>query len=315
MRRVVVGLVVFALAACGIDAVGTLEEPGALRAPDRPPNSAADGGRPAEEDGSGVPVGPCADACAPPSATAPFADVLYGERTSACPAGFDASDVVEDPVPAAGSCACGTCAFAGTSCTGGAIVSKYASDTTCSGTGSNLQGNEGNCYAFNGQFISTYAAMLAPAAVPGTCSAPGVGVPANVTKKERRVCTPRADACLDALCSPPAALAACIATSGDVPCPSSAPNRHLVGSGVALSCAACSCTTQATCTGTVTFYAGAGCTGATRVLQAGVCTQVNQASFQSTKWSGTVATQTCANVTPATTATASLDGARTVCCP
>lgn len=302
------------VSACGIDAVGTMD-PGAFHAPDRTPDARPDGGGtiPTVEDAD-VPQ-TCAGTCMPGATTAPFAHVLFGDRGAACPGGFDASDVVENPMPGAGSCACGACAFSGTTCTSGALVSKYSSDTTCNGTGSNLQGNGGNCFAFNGQFISTYAAMLPPTAVPGTCSAAGVAVRANVATKDARVCSPRPGACLDALCAAPPALAVCVAADGDVPCPTSAPNRHLVGSDVALTCAACTCTTQATCTGTVTFYSGADCTGTPRVLTAGVCTVVNQASFQSTRWAGTVAAQSCTNVTPAAAASASLTGVRTVCCP
>ena len=303
------------VSACGIDAVGTMD-PAAFHAPGRAPDGGREGGggpAPIEADAD-VPSA-CAGTCSPAATTAPFVHVLFGDRATACPAGFDAADVVEEPTPGAGSCACGTCAFSGTTCTTGALVSKYSSDNTCNGTGDNLQGNGGNCYAISGQFISTYAAMLPPTAVAGSCSAPGVGIRANVTTKDARVCTPRSDACLDALCAPPAALAACVAASGDVACPAPLPNRHLVGSDVTLTCAACTCTTQATCTGTVTFYSGAGCTGTPRVLNAGACTQVNQASFQSTRWAGTIATQTCTNVTPAATAGVSLTDVRTVCCP
>ena len=205
--------------------------------------------------------------------------------------------------------------FAGTTCTTGPLVSKYSSDTACGGTGSNIDANGGACFAFNGQFISTYAAMLPPPAVPGSCSAPGVGKKASVTSKAGRICAPRAGGCLDATCASGSSLAACFATDGDVQCPPSAPKRHVVGADFTLSCAACTCTTQATCSGMVTFYSGSNCTGTTRTLQTSVCTQVNQASFLTTKWAGTVASQTCTNVTPAATATAALTGTKTVCCP
>src|SRR5688572_12738505 len=152
-------------------------EPGVFH--DVPPNRTPDA---APEKDADVPSA-CAGTCTSDTATAPFAAVLFGDRATACPAEFDAADVVEDPTPAAGSCTCGACAFSGTTCTSGALVSKYSSDNACDGTGSNLQGNDGNCYAFNGQFISTYAAMLPPTAVVGTCSAPGIGVRANVTTK------------------------------------------------------------------------------------------------------------------------------------
>lgn len=304
MRRVA-ALLAFAVAACGIDAVGTLDATGG------PPRSAA----PSDVADSGAPPPICAGTCAPPAVAAPFATVLFGARTAACPAGFDGADVVEDPVPGAGSCACGACTFSGTTCSTGALVSKYSSDTTCTGTGDDLQGNGGSCTTISGTWISTYAAILPPAAVVGTCSAPGVAVPANVTSKAGRICTPRSDACLDALCAPPATLAACVAADGDVACPSDRPARHLVGADLILACAACTCTTQATCSGTASFYTSSNRSGTARTLQAAVCTQVNQTSFNSAKWTGTIASQTCTNVTPAASATATLGGVRTVCCP
>lgn len=321
MRASLVGLVLagaLVASACGIDAVGSFIDPnadggGPLGTPGPGARGVGDDGGPANDDG-GSPL-PCADACAVPSAPAPFALVLLGNDAAACPTGFDASDVVDEPTPNAGSCACGACAFSGTTCTTGALVSKYSSDTACGGTGSNIDANGGACFAFNGQFISTYAAMLPPAAVVGTCSAPGVGVRAKVTTTKRRLCAPRSDACLDAVCAAGSSLATCFAAPGDVACPASLPTRHVVGSDFTLACDACTCTTQATCSGNVTFYSNAGCTGSTRVLQSSTCTQVNQASFQSTKWAGTVASQTCTNVTPAAKANATLADVKTICCP
>ena len=88
--------------------------------------------------------------------------------------------------------------------------------------------------------------------------------------------------------------------------------KTLVGADVDVKCPSCTCTTKATCAGAMTFYAGANCTGGTKVLDANVCTQVNGAGIMSTKWAGVV-TKQCANVLPGAPSVG-LTGVQTVCC-
>jgi hypothetical protein len=323
MRCLLPALVVAAtLSACGLSTVGQLDEP-AGQGVDPPPGPAPPSNTsalPASDEG-GTPVPPpppppppgCNPSCALPQA-AGFTLALFGDRTAACPDDYDPTDAVEGPTAGAGACTCGTCVMTGTTCNTGTIPSRYASNNQCGNTGASLQANGGNCFNFSGTF-GTYASVLPPAAVPGTCSAPGVAVRANVTASSRRICALKAGACGAGACALPAAQRACLVAPGDVACPAGAPTKHLVAGDFTLACAACSCSTAATCGGSMTFYSNAGCTGSTITMNASTCTQVNGASIASTRWTGTVATQQCANLTPGA-ATVGLSGATsTVCCP
>jgi hypothetical protein len=89
----------------------------------------------------------------------------------------------------------------------------------------------------------------------------------------------------------------------------------VVATDFALTCGACTCTATATCGGSASFHPDGACGGDPLVLAAGACTTVNQASASSYRWTGTVASQSCANVTPPEKAAVSLIDARTVCCP
>jgi hypothetical protein len=108
---------------------------------------------------------------------------------------------------------------------------------------------------------------------------------------------------------------ACVAATGDVPCPGGLPVKHLVGGSVSLTCAACTCTTNATCMGSQSFYPSDGCNGTPIVINTNTCTLVNQANIRSIRWTGMIATQTCSNLVPPAQATVALDGPRTICCP
>jgi hypothetical protein len=136
-----------------------------------------------------------------------------------------------------------------------------------------------------------------------------------VVGHQTRLCAPTVDSCAAVLCAPTGSLRTCLASKGDLPCPASASEKHIVGGDFALACADCSCVTNtATCSGTATFYSGAGCMGTQRVVGPGKCVATNNSSFQSTRWVGDVATKTCANVVPGA-ATLSVTDVHTVCCP
>lgn len=286
-------LSLFALsAACGFSAVGTGEQSAADAGGgvllDAAPGSVTPG--PSQEGGSDAETSPppcVADACSLVAGSAPFRIVLYGERSNACPTGFGSVDVVTKPVANAGACTCGPCVTNAT-CTTGLIGTKYSSNAVCGTPAGDIDANNGACFPYNGNFVSTYCVIVPPPAVPGACSAPGVGVPANVATEAKRICNPQVDSCAAVLCAPPGSLKTCIAAPGDVECPGSAMTKTVVGANVDVTCPSCTCTTKATCAGAVTFYSGANCTGGTKVLDANVCTQVNGAGIMSTKWAGVV---------------------------
>lgn len=308
MTRKVVVLSALALAACGIDAVGSLAKDTVAPSPaGSVAGGDAGGGAPAPVD--------CTGSCTLPEAPPPFELVLFGDAAAPCPAGFDAVDAYEDPAPDEGSCGCGPCVMTGTDCNSGTIGSRYSSGTACDGIGGNGQANGGNCFEYDGYFISTYASVVPPPAVPGTCTAPGQGVRAKVAAKAERRCVRRADTCAEAACGAGADLRVCLEAPGDVACPGSVPDKHLVGDDVELTCADCTCTTKATCTGTESYYQSDDCTGTPLVLQANVCTRVDGQDIGSEKWTGKVATETCVDLSPADKATVTLASVHTVCCP
>jgi hypothetical protein len=326
-RRLVVLALAFgafaSFAACGLSTTGDLQVSSEQGVPK--PNGesgipglpGADGsngnGGDAGED-TGPPPPTCqTDACALPQGGQDFGVVLYGDRSAPCPTGFDTEDEIEEPTPGAGACTCGQCVMTGTSCNQGNIATKYGTTNACPNNGANHQANNGACRVQSGVF-GEWASVDAPTAVPGTCSAPSTLAKSAVTTKAIRTCKPQASLCAEAFCAPPSSLKACSIHLGDVACPAGAPTKHLIGSDFTGKCGDCSCTITATCGGTFTAYAASDCTGQSKSLNVGTCTNMNQFAFASTKWAGVIATQTCNGLTPPAP-TLALVGTRTVCCP
>jgi hypothetical protein len=315
-----------AAAACGFSEPGALEASagggvGSSGNPSGPgdTNGGADGSSP--DTGSsgtidsgtmGVPI--CSPpTCALPTPSAGWELVLFGTSTNdACPTGFDSTDHVESPSAGADACACGACTKTGTNCSTGAIPTAYDNGGgACGIAGAQHETNGGLCRAQSGNF-GVDARVDAPTAVPGTCSSVAAAVPAKVVTQARRLCKIQQSACTGAACAPPGSLKACLAAPGDVACPSG--TKHLVGSGVTAVCPPCGCTiASATCGGTLSFYPGSNCSGTPVSLNVGVCKATGSASFVSTKWTGTVASETC--VTTPVAPTTTLTSMQTVCCP
>ena len=253
------------------------------------------------------------DACALPSASG-FALVLFGAANQSCPASFTASDVIENPVAGAGACACGDCS-ATIDCNSGSLATSFDNGNgDCNQTGPALDANNGMCRNLMNSRWSENGAVAPPAAVVGTCSAPGLASRPAVTTTAKRVCTPEASACAGLACAPPTGMAACLAHDGDVACPPTAPNKHAVGADFTLQCGACGCTVSATCTGKIESYEQGNCSGTPKTINANVCTNVSRADLSSFKWIGSVAMQSCTKGAPAAPQIA-LTGTRTICCP
>ena len=310
-------------AACGFSEEGALDGSGeggvmasssSTGAREGADGAAAGNGSSAIEGSAPVGVPVCnPPACALPATTAGWGLVLFEtSRADACPAGFDSADAIESPVAGANACACADCVKTGTNCSTGGIPTAYDNGGGACGTaGAQHQTNAGLCRAQNGQFGQD-ARVDAPTAVVGTCTSASTPVPANVVSQERRVCTPQASTCSGSACGAPASMKACLAAPGDVACP--AGTKHLIGSGVTLACPSCGCTiTSATCGGKLAFYPSSNCGGTPVTLNVGVCTATGGASFVSTKWTGTVASEVCAKTPVAPTTT--LETMQTVCCP
>ena len=74
------------------------DEPGTLPGRDDPPRAtASEGGTTPGADGATVTPVACDGTCTPDAVAAPFARVLFGDPTAACPSGYDATDIFEDP--------------------------------------------------------------------------------------------------------------------------------------------------------------------------------------------------------------------------
>jgi hypothetical protein len=255
---------------------------------------------------------PCAASMPAPG----FVAVLMGGGADTCPAGFATSTYLESPVPAADACGCGDCQMAGTTCTTGMLTSGFdnAGTALCNQAGSTIDANGGNCSNTN-LSVSAHARIDPPLAVPGTCTASSKAAPEKVASTPRKICTLAAGDCTDPLCSARAPLRACMMKEGDVECPPEAPDKHLIANDFDVACGACTCTASATCGGSFAFYADNGCSGAAGLtLQAGVCAAATNTSYSSYKWTGTVATQKCTDLTPPT-ASVTLKTPKTVCCP
>lgn len=321
MRRLTVVLVL-GLFACGLNAVGQQADPlggddGGPPGPGGPDGSTlADAGGNGGDDAAVDAPPPCnSDACALPQPAGGFSLVLFGDGDATCPAGFDSANTVSTPVAGAGTCTCGACTFAGTSCANdNDMTTSYDNGNgMCGTTGATLNATNGNCNNDNGSFADN-ARVNGPAPTLGTCTSAATANDAMVTTTAHTICTPRPETCIAEICTPPAAMTACLIAAGDVACPVEAPTKTLVGSNVTVSCAAqCGCTvTSAVCGGTIRFYENNNCNGDFQTLTIGQCMDVN-GGFSSYRYFPTVMNEQCAT-TPPQPAFTFVDQ-RTICCP
>lgn len=316
----------FACAACGITATGQLvdEDGGGVGSIDGgPANTGGDAVAPGDDGGTVTPIdstAPCApDACALPdlgdAGTSPPALAFFGDRTSACPSGFDTVDVIEKPTPGAGACTCGACTKGAVNCNSGGIPTFYDNGNgTCGTSGAQHQANDGVCRNQSGQFGANASVGATTAVTSGCTVASSTPAKPAVTVTSERICRMQASTCASALCpTPPAGMKLCAVVDGDAACPASLPTKHVVADDFTMTCATCSCSVTATCTGTLGFYPSLNCGGSPKNLSTGVCTSTSSASFQSTKWVGTVLTDTC-NLGAAPAPSIALVGMKTICC-
>lgn len=318
-----------ALAACGLSVDGTLEgapddagldglDDAGLRAepastPDAPPGS--DGAL-----GGGADVAVGSDTGNPlPSCTGLPAGWRHVALTTAggvCPGGDQATDVLEKPVAAAGTCTCSDCTVTThQSCAGGSLATFY--DVT-SGTASCVSsgvpfGNSpaGACvsrssFGLGQHFSATPPAPTGTAACTATATADG----ATVTGTPLGLCA--VTGC-DA-----GALTDCVATDGDQACPTGPfATKHVVGQrkDLKVACGTCACGVVTTCKGTVTMSSSSSCSGGVTVNVDNVCYPVpSGGSYSYTQYTGVIAAEKC-NPGPNPAATAvGFTTSQTVCC-
>jgi hypothetical protein len=246
-----------------------------------------------------------------------FELVLFGaDRVSACPAGFTQHEVVADPVAGAGTCDCSCTVASEASCTVGQMSTKADTTTTCMRTGASVDVNGSDCTALNGTFSDYFSATPLPATVP--CNASAVVDSANVTSTQLRLCDVPS-ACQEEVCSGGGLMAgfsACIASDGDVACPTGWDTKTLVGDSPDVTCTACTCTGSGSCTdGHMSFFSDDACS--TLLIEFAIddsCQATNGVGpIGSFTYTATLADAACTADGPKT-ATVALAAPRTVCC-
>lgn len=290
------------------------------------PGGTSDGGGGGGDGGGGG--GDAGTGCDPSqcglSAPSGFTLVAYaGNQDSACPAGWTSTDARSDPAAQDGACSCDCNVSAQPDCGTGTIIRKYdyGTSATCGSQGATVTGNSGGCSS-TGQYaivLATHIEVDPPPPTGGTCSFDATPDPKKVSSSSARVCQPEAS-CTGALCKAPAGYAVCVATDGDVACPSGFPTKHLVGGEPQLACSGCgtTCAVSADCQGTLTFYTDANCSmGKVDMTADGTCGAKPVSGtgyYYSYSYTGTAHNVACGGAAGTPKADVTLAGARTVCC-
>jgi hypothetical protein len=259
--------------------------------------------------------------CIPPP---PAGWALVGYSMNApvgCPPGYgSAVQTVEGLHAAPATCACSCAVTQPPSCTMGSVNLVEAYDPSCNAMTESLSGS--GCVTET--FMIPPGAYSSGAPIPpsgGFCGAtPSTNVPVATFDGQGAYCTATGSAlggCPAGACyrTPPAL--ACVAQGGDVPCPMSYANKHLVGTGVSdtRGCSACTCAARATCMNPVIrFYTASNCTGLTTdAVINGSCVPVGQGNYGSYQYLVT-AVPSCLASAASPSGTAGLSGETTICC-
>lgn len=317
-------------AACGLDDEGSVDGPG----PDGAPSARRDGSAgeytPELEGGPALPPPPdgqcpaaSAAACATPPAGWGFVG-FHANRDAPCDEGFVQSDGIAGPI--AGSVTCGDCQAA--SCT-------VLSPATCSaGAMTAVQFDTGAAplcnmpvadVAVSGACSTTvpgaptvrHLRATPPVAAFGSCSLGSVAS-SKLQGLQIRTCVPRDASCANALCE---AGSECIVAPGELACPAGSYTvRRVVGDEAGVACGACGCRVEATCSGTLSFFNTANCTGDEDSVPVNracgtIARESDDESYGSFKYTGKATLQRCVAPNSGAAATATLRGnVRTICC-
>jgi hypothetical protein len=282
---------------------------------------------PADEEAE-VDVGACGTTCT--DLPLGFAVVAFGAGASGtvCPTGFgQGTDTVEGPSVGAGACTCGCSIPTPPACpTNGAITNGYDTDGsgTCTSTGNtyanNGCGTEGQAMAFG---PNDHHRFTPPGPDGGSCSAPVTQDDTKLTfALHGRVCQPTGapTQCGGKVCLPPVdpPFVACLAAAGDVPCPTSFPNKHLVGTSASFTCSqGCTCSIVATCDGMLNYYTSIDCSGpiAFQIQANGQCVATNFGAYASHQYVPAAnANATCFAGGSTSASTPLLGATLSVCC-
>jgi len=249
-----------------------------------------------------------------------FHAVRLADANASCPSNWTSMNAVTNPAAPDGTCTCSCNVTQNPSCNSGQIF-RYLDDTmgpTCGTQASTLPANGGNCAQIGNTLYLNHGhyEVNPPPAQGGACTYDAKLDSNKVTATPTLVCAPPAS-CQGAICD---GGAVCVASDGDVACPSDFPTKTLVGQSATATCGACAgaCLTTGTCTGTLSFFTDQQCQAGKVDFTANAVCASNPAStttpYYSYLYKGQLQTSTCAGQAPPSAATASLDQPRTVCC-
>jgi hypothetical protein len=242
------------------------------------------------------------------------------DRASPCPPGFLEADLTADPDFGADTCVCESCQITSPpDCTSGQVYTQVDdSDGVCHKMGLTLSNNPpGSCLKLqsngSGIYLADHASITPPGPFGGACSLSAAPNKSQVKWTEGRVCIPDAEGCEFELCAAPGAFTECIMTEGDMSCPAPYSMKHTVGNDTMITCGACPCTVEASCTGALEVYTDSLCTAQKVVFPAnGSCTASNSdAVYYRYKYVGAIKEMDCASEPPAA---AIFIHAQTLCC-
>ena len=254
-------------------------------------------------------------------------------QTSPCPSGFSATpsqDVFEGP-SASGACSCGTChVMQPPSCAAGSIAVHYdnASTGMCDKVANPsplANSPAGSCGTdtYQGDYSVYDVQYTAPPPSGGACTSAGVKTASAVSYAATdRLCqadSSQLAACDGGVCHPDLSgpYAACIAAPGSVACPPGPLSvAHQVGTGATFSCADCSCSVGATCSGTLTLYPDTSCKGGGYAISTGVCVGISSSTtYHAYQYTAGAPTNVACQAGAAGPAqNLSLAAAQTICC-
>lgn len=187
-------------------------------------------------------------------------------RAVGCPGNFTQADVVEEPKAQAGACDCGCNVTKQPVCDVGSIAFKVTG-VNCASTGVTANVNGAGCQNLGAATVADHVQGTPIAPSGGTCSAPAVANPANVTTTAARSCDVPNE-CKEDVCngSAPTGFGACISRPGTQTCPNgwNVKAPVYVGTGVDLACSTCTCQVNqpSTCTNaTMSLFSTNNCSG------------------------------------------------------
>ncbi|WP_437636025.1 hypothetical protein [Sorangium sp. So ce854] len=216
--------------------------------------------------------------------------VLYAGPEAAdvdCPAGFPMRVDVGGRDPVAEPATCSPCSCGAPSVECGAPAVTVYGDEACSGLNVTLPVPAGECVRFQGSFRPDSYLGEAPDVDRARCEASGgeATLPPPRFRTEALVCAPGTDtggcaageACAPREIDAPFEPGVCIWREGERRCPSGFDERHEFTASVDddRGCTRCTCDAGGVgCAATLTFFAEAGCRGATATAEFdGACTE------------------------------------------